>query len=396
MNEELWGDLWMQAFLILGLISGCLTWDGYKKGLFASSPREPARATAAVEVVKPPPQAPPPAPVPAPAPARPPEPAPAAAAPAEPILLPKMPETGAKPAPALTPKRPGLWIVDAKGGADSDSASLSEVLASAQAGDAIQVKPGIYEGNFNVARKLELRGTGAKPGDTVIRGSAFPVVALRASDIGLENLTVEASHAGGGAMVLVEGQRARLAKLWIKSAEGSTGVEIAAGDANGGSLTDSTIDCGRTGVAVGEKGSATLANISVRGCSGTGVGAAAKAFLSVSKSKVADSGGFGIMLSGGVSAQLRETSVSGSKKCGLLIDGAAVGLQLMKVNRNDCGIGFLSGGRLDARWNDFSGNANGAVMTYNDLAPEALMISEQYNNPTLKTHFKKFRSVRSL
>ncbi len=68
----------------------------------------------------------------------------------------------------LHAKKPGHWIVDASGGADSDSHDLAQVVGSAANGDTITIRPGRYEASLVINKDLALVGEGTPPANPLI------------------------------------------------------------------------------------------------------------------------------------------------------------------------------------------------------------------------------------
>jgi Right handed beta helix region len=116
------------------------------------------------------------------------------------------PPPSANPSPAfvqLRAKKAGHWIVDASGGADSDSRNLSQVVGSATNGDTITIRPGRYEASLVITKDLALIGEGTSPANVLIFFSQdqLNVVHIEAGHVTLTNLQIEQDFNGSFAAI---------------------------------------------------------------------------------------------------------------------------------------------------------------------------------------------------
>jgi parallel beta-helix repeat protein len=100
------------------------------------------------------------------------------------------------PAPVLKAKTHGHWIVDANGASDSDSRDLRAVAANLADGDTVTLRPGSYQGGFNVAKSVHFVGQGGNMGAVSIHSNAQDTITVSGKTVSLENLTLALDSPG--------------------------------------------------------------------------------------------------------------------------------------------------------------------------------------------------------
>ena len=150
------------------------------------------------------------------------------------------------PAPVLTAKARAYWVVDANGAADSDSRDLHTVVANLVDGDSVTVRPGIYQGGFNVSKSVHFIGQGANPLATAIRSSVGDTITVSGKNVSFENLVIAMDSPGDQLHALhsVGASHVELNRVLIdsKAIYGAMVIENASLDAR-----DSTFQTGRAG-----------------------------------------------------------------------------------------------------------------------------------------------------
>ena len=96
------------------------------------------------------------------------------------------------PIAQLHAKKAGHWIVDASGGADSDSRDLYQVVESAANGDTVTIRPGRYEASLVINKDLALAGEGTSPANPLIFSNRdqYNVINVQAGHVTLSNLQI--------------------------------------------------------------------------------------------------------------------------------------------------------------------------------------------------------------
>lgn len=84
----------------------------------------------------------------------------------------------------------GYWVVDANGGAGSQSRDLSGVIPNLVDGDTVTLRPGSYEGGFNVTKSVHFVGQGANQEAVTIHASLRDTVMASGRNVSFENLTI--------------------------------------------------------------------------------------------------------------------------------------------------------------------------------------------------------------
>jgi len=197
-------DPWVQVFAFVALLSG-----GFMAKARLAAPAAPATAAAGAAPASPifsaeePPAVGPSRFSPAPAPA------PAQSLPAGGVSM------------GLKPRTPGRWIVDAAGGPDADSAKISDVVASAQDGDVVLIKPGFYgETAVVIDKSITLRGLGADRRAVTISSVGPLTLAVAGGRARLENLTVSNNGGAGATAVAVSKADLTLVDAAVRAPQG--------------------------------------------------------------------------------------------------------------------------------------------------------------------------------
>lgn len=135
--------------------------------------------------------------------------------------------TGAGVAQNLTAKTAGRWIVDAAGGAGSDTASLVDAVLNAKDGDEIALRPGIYPGTVAFAGKaLKISGAAADAGLAVIVSDALDTVAVHGGSLALSDLTVRNLGAAHGSAVSARMGRVLLRNVRLELSPRAYGLNL--------------------------------------------------------------------------------------------------------------------------------------------------------------------------
>lgn len=126
-----------------------------------------------------------------------------------------VPTAAPTPVVRLTPKRHGQWIVDAAGASDADSRDLRAVAANAADGDTITIRPGGYEGGFEIARNVRFVGQG----NVSIHATNRYTVLVSGQRVAFEHLTIgyEATGDQFGALAVVHNGQVELDACTIGS-----------------------------------------------------------------------------------------------------------------------------------------------------------------------------------
>lgn len=128
----------------------------------------------------------------------------------------------------LKARTPGRWIVDAAGGLDADATKLSDVVASAQDGDVVQIKPGFYGETVIVNKSITLRGMGADRRAVTISAVGPLTLAIAGGRARLENLTVANNGGAGATAVAVSKADLTLVDVAVRAPQGQ-GLRAASG-----------------------------------------------------------------------------------------------------------------------------------------------------------------------
>jgi hypothetical protein len=99
------------------------------------------------------------------------------------------------------------WVLDAGGGRGSDGKDFSEIINNVAEGDAIELKPGVYNGPSVVARSIRITGQTASSGERAsIHYTAGLGMTVTAGQISVENIEFTQTSAGQSGIIVVSGQ----------------------------------------------------------------------------------------------------------------------------------------------------------------------------------------------
>ncbi|MGA8479728.1 MAG: right-handed parallel beta-helix repeat-containing protein, partial [Chthoniobacterales bacterium] len=99
------------------------------------------------------------------------------------------------------------WVLDASGGRGSDGKDFSEIINNVAEGDAIELKPGVYNGPSVVARSIRITGQTASSGERAsIHYTAGLGMTVTAAQISVENIEFTQTSAGQSGIIVVSGQ----------------------------------------------------------------------------------------------------------------------------------------------------------------------------------------------
>ncbi|WP_227793457.1 right-handed parallel beta-helix repeat-containing protein [Paenibacillus guangzhouensis] len=133
--------------------------------------------------------------------------------------------------------------------AELSALNLQAIVDQAKPGETIVLEPGTYEGPITITKSLTIRSTQA--GTVELRNrSQRPAVSIEADETTLSGLRVIDETVKAAPTLLVTGDRVVLEDLHIQTGSGG----IAAKDADGGTLSRTTIEWTAEGVRMADKG----------------------------------------------------------------------------------------------------------------------------------------------
>jgi len=152
------------------------------------------------------------------------------------------------PVPTLKAKAPGHWIVDANGAADADSRDLRTVVANLVDGDSVSLRPGIYQGGFNVSKSVHFIGQGANPASVSIHTSFQDTITVSGKNVSFENLTINLDSPGDElhALHCVGASHVELNRVLVdsKALYAARAIENASLDAHDSTFQTARAGCG--------------------------------------------------------------------------------------------------------------------------------------------------------
>lgn len=152
------------------------------------------------------------------------------------------------PPPTLKAKARGHWIVDANGATDADSRDLREVVANLADGDTVTLRPGSYQGGFNVTKSATFVGQGANQSAVSVHTSFQDTVTVSGKSASFENLTIGQDSPGDQfhALHCIGVSHVELSRSLIgsKGEFGALVSDTASLDAHNSSFQTSGIGCG--------------------------------------------------------------------------------------------------------------------------------------------------------
>ncbi len=279
---------------------------------------------------------------------------------------------------ALTPKTAGRWVVDAAKGKDSDTDSLADVLANAQEGDTVLLRPGTYPGGLRIEKSLAIPGQPSRGELPVISAQDAGVIELRGGNLRLEDLIVRQTAAGTASMpaaVTARGGSLALKRVSVES-QGSDGLYLAGapttaeassfrGANYGVWAARSSLECsGCTFAGSRRDGLSTNSSapsIKLTDCkvfdNGGGVNLSSPA--TIERTQIYRNRGTGLSVGASVSGQVRLSDVQAyENERGLSFYGGEVLAEKIRVSRNTK-VGLSVMGRARARLTDFKSAENG-------------------------------------
>lgn len=284
-----------------------------------------------------------------------------------PVRGPEAPATPASPQTGIA--RNGMLVVGAKGEGGAFK-TLAAAIEAAKEGDSIVVQPGVYDEAVSISKPVVISGAGTKAADVTVTSDGLRTVTVTSSRVFLKLLTVSnRSTAESAAAIEVSGASLVLEQFSVAAARDGVLVRDAQLDASDGAfeagrgvvlqgrskagLLRANVSGGSTGIAVEGMGDLRVEGSDLR-AGGSAVEAGQFAKVRMSEVSITNCGGAGVAARSGAELRISRSRITDNKGCGISVDGAAVTLEHVRLERDRCGVGFLGAGSLESVQSEYA------------------------------------------
>ena len=235
--------------------------------------------------------------------------------------------------------------VVASAGGGGDYATIAEALANVAHGGRVLVRPGVYEEEIILEKRVEIVGEGPRD-EVIVRGVGASCLKSSAESARVAGLTLRGAAAGGAPAFAVE----------------VTGGELVLEDCDVSSETLSCVAAHGPGVT------ASLKRCRVHDGADSGLYFFDGASATVEDCEVDGNANVGVAVTGGATAVVRRSKVYGGANAGVVAwQGGEATLEECEVYGNRlAGLGVSEGARLTARSCRVHGGENSGVFVHHE------------------------------